>query len=197
MGARLPPPRRRMRWSRETPDGLPTPRRAARARLGGARARERLHRGAQLREAVDDQPRRLQGARRLEDRPPSGRPAPRPLVGGLRRSAAEHPRGARQHLEPEPRGVGGPVPAGPGARARGARRVFSDRDARARLHAVASIDHVRLRGDRGIVQRHVRGQRDVHRDVGFVRILGRRPAAGWSRTRPPPRPAQEIWRRPA
>ena len=30
-------------------------------------------RGARLREAVDDQPRRLQGARRLEDRPASGR----------------------------------------------------------------------------------------------------------------------------
>src|SRR5438105_2442618 len=48
--------RPRMRLSREAPDDLPASRRAAHARLGGARARERLHRGAQLRQAVDDQP---------------------------------------------------------------------------------------------------------------------------------------------
>jgi len=43
-----------------------------------------------------------------------------------------------------------PVPEARRSCARRA-RVFSDRDARARLHAVASIDHVRLRGDRGLI----------------------------------------------
>ena len=189
-------------------------RRTVRGRLGGplALASALLSlvsgctRRARLREAVDDQPRRLQGARRLEDGPAAGRPGPRPVVGDLRRSSAERARGARQHLEPEPRGGGGAVPAGPRARARGPRGLLSHRDARGSASRARASPR---RSSSGRAAGRPPGRRRAAPRARPTRTsswastsrgswtCGDGSAAPSSPTRPAPRRARETWKRRA
>ena len=67
----------------------------------------------------------FQGDRRLEDGRAAGRRRARAVVGGLRRSRAERPRRAREHLQSERRRRGGAVPPGACARRRGAGELLS------------------------------------------------------------------------
>jgi multidrug efflux pump len=139
--------------SHEALAGQRVPPPPAGAYLGNLRAHDRVHGRHRLRQADDAEPRRVQGARRLEDCASARRSNPWPVVGDLRRSPARYARGARQRLEPEPLRGRGPVPGGSRARARGPRGIFPYGDARARLHALSSVVDVRLQLFHRLVQR--------------------------------------------
>src|SRR5436309_3068956 len=165
---------------------------------GNGGARDRLHGRPGLREADGLHPRRLQGRRRLEGRPPARRCDPRRLAGSLRRSPAQRVCGASQRLEPERRRRRGAVSAGARAGAGGASRLLPHGDARDRLRALAAVgdsrwrenDNRRARVELHLSPRRVVGARPLGPDSPRGRVQpGQRPGKCGGPRDEPPQPA--------